>query len=143
MKYLIMKCEELRDQYECDAARTPITMTDNWKTWYKDNNPDYYFEVYEYKNNHFTCIKDYTTSTENGMVFVWFDENTPEYEFNVITRFPDYNRDMPIPKDLYARAKMGEDFEDALSNCGYISWNEGDTYYAYTEYHDNHICCPY
>lgn len=143
MKYLIMKCEELNDQYECDADRTPITMTDNWKTWYKDNNPNYCFEVYEYKNNHFTCVKDYSTSMENGMVFVWFDEDTPVCEFNVITRFPNYNRDMPMPKDLYARAKMGEDFDDSLSNCGYVSWNEGDRYYAYTEYYDNRISCPY
>ena len=143
MKYLIMKCEELGDQFECDADRTPITMTDNWKTWYKNNNPDYHFEVYEYKNNHFTCIKNYDTFMENGMVFVWFDEDTPVCEFNIITRFPNCNRDMPMPKDLYARAKMGEDFDDSLSNCGYVSWNEGDRYYAYTEYYDNKICCPY
>ena len=118
-------------------------MTDNWKTWYKNNNPNYRFEVYEYKNNHFTCVKDYDTSMENGMVFVWFDEDTPEDKFNVITRFPNYNRYIPMPKDLYARAKMGEDFDDSLSNRGYVSWNEGDRYYAYTEYYDNRICCPY
>lgn len=143
MKYLIIKCEELSDQYECDANRTPITMTNDWKEWYKKEKPDYYFEVYEYKNNQFVCVKNYETCMEHGMVFVWYDDSTPEGTYNVIKRFPDFSRDTPMPMDLYERAFRGEEFDDSLLNCGYVSWIEEDKYYAYTEYDDNRISSPY
>lgn len=143
MKYLIMKCEELGDQFECDANRIPITITNDWETWYKKTKPDYYFEVYEYKNNQFTRIKDYETSLEHGMAFVWYDDSMPECTFNVIEHFPNYDRHMPMPRDLYERALEGKEFDDSLKNCGYISWAEDDRYYAYTEYYDNRICSPY
>ena len=142
MKYLIMRCEELNDQYECDANRTPITMTDNWMEWYKKTEPDYYFEVYEYKNNQFVCVKDYATSMEQGMAFVMFDDDD-EDKFTIIERFPNFNRDNPMPKTLRKRALKGEDFDDSLRNCGYVSWFEKGTLYAYTEYYDNRINTPY
>lgn len=143
MKYLIIKCEELGDQWECDANRTPITMTNDWQAWYKKAKPDYYFEVYEYKNNQFVCVKNYEASMEQGMAFVWYDDSMPECTFNVIERFPNFDRYTSMPVDLYERALEGEDFDDSLKNCGYVSWAEGDRYYAYTEYYDNRICSPY
>ena len=54
-----MKCEELHDQYECDAYRTPVAITDDWAVWYEINKPDYLFEIWEYKDNIFTLIKYY------------------------------------------------------------------------------------
>ena len=30
MQYLIVKCEALSDQYECDADRTPLCITDDF-----------------------------------------------------------------------------------------------------------------
>lgn len=54
-KYLIVKCDELSDQYECDADRIPVCLTDNW-TYYNE----YGYEVYEVlKNNTFKLIKSY------------------------------------------------------------------------------------
>ena len=54
-KYLIMKCDELSDQYECDADRSPVCLADNW-TYYNE----YGYEVYEVlKNNTFKLIKSY------------------------------------------------------------------------------------
>lgn len=143
MKYLIMRCDELGDQYECDANRIPVTMTNDWTTWYKKTEPDYYFEVYEYKNNRFVRVKDYATTMEHGMAFVWYNDSMPEYTFNVIERFPNFDRYTAMPTDLYERALQGEEFDDSLTNCGYVSWVEDDRYYAYTEYYDNRICSPY
>ena len=142
MKYLIIKCDELNDQYECDANRTPITMTDNWMEWYKKTSPDYYFEVYEFKNNEFILVKDYETSMEQGMAFVMFDDDD-EDEFTIIERFPNFDRNKSMPKALRKRALKGEDFDDCLRNCGYVSWFEKGTLYAYTEYYDNRINTPY
>ena len=54
-KYLIMECNELSDQYECDADRSPICLIDNWAYYNK-----YGYEVYEVlKNNTFKLIKNY------------------------------------------------------------------------------------
>lgn len=54
-KYLIVKCDELSDQYECDADRIPVCLTDNW-AYYNE----YGYEVYEVlKNNTFKLIKNY------------------------------------------------------------------------------------
>lgn len=142
MKYLIIKCDELGDQYECDANRTPITMTDNWMEWYEKTSPDYYFEVYEFKDNKFILVKNYETSMEQGMAFVMFD-NDDEDKFTIIERFPNFDRNKPMPKTLRKRALKGEEFDDSLRNCGYVSWFEKDTLYAYTEYYDNRINTPY
>ena len=59
MKYLIMKCEGLIDQWETDAARDPITMVDDWKKWEKEFKPKWSYEVYEFNNNNFTLIKEW------------------------------------------------------------------------------------
>lgn len=142
MKYLIIKCDELGDQYECDANRIPITMTDDWTEWYRNTNPDYYFEVYEFKNNEFTLVKDYETSMEQGMAFVMCNDDD-ENEFTIIERFPNFDRNKSMPKTLHKRALKGEEFDDSLRNCGYVSWIEKGKLYAYTEYYDNHISSPY
>lgn len=47
MKYLIVKCEELLDGWECDASRTPMYVTNDWK----QNRPKYRFEVYEIRSS--------------------------------------------------------------------------------------------
>ena len=59
MKYLIMKCEGLSDQWETDAARDPITMVDDWEKWEKEFKPKWSYEVYEFNNNNFTLIKEW------------------------------------------------------------------------------------
>lgn len=144
MKYLVMKCEPLEDAFECDAYRSPITMTNDWKKWYEKNHPKYSFEVYEYKNNSFSRIKEYDAPMEEGMVLFWYDEATEDEDgFNVIRYLPHYDRDMPMPKDLYNRMMKGKEIENCLKNEGYASWVEGDTTYVYTEYYDNTICSPY
>lgn len=142
MKYLIIKCDELSDQFECDANRTPITMTDDWMEWYKKTNPDYCFEVYEFKNNKFVLAKDYQTFMEQGMAFVRYD-NEDEDKFTIIERFPNSNRNDPIPKALRKRALKGKDIDYSLCSCGYVTWFEKNTLYAYTEYYDNHVSQPY
>lgn len=56
MKYLIVKCVPLDDQWECDADRSPMFITDDWKR----DVPDYAFEVWEIKENYtLELIRDY------------------------------------------------------------------------------------
>lgn len=56
MKYLIIKCEELADQWECDANRTPVCITDDYSIYGLG------YEVYELQaDSTFKLIKEYYT----------------------------------------------------------------------------------
>lgn len=57
-KYLIVKCVELGDQWECDADRKPITLVDNWRKYLKSHRKGFY-EVYELQGDKFVLIKGY------------------------------------------------------------------------------------
>lgn len=140
--YLIMECHELGDQWECDARRSPVTLTEDWMVWYEKTNPTYPFEVYEFINDTigFTCVKEYDTPMEEGMVFAYYGDDD---ESIVIEKFPNATRHTKVPKDILARARRGEDYDNSLRNCGYISWLEDEILYCYTEYADNRISSPF
>lgn len=54
-KYLIIKCEELNDQYECDADREPICLTDDYNKYNK-----WGYEIYGINDdNSLTKLKSY------------------------------------------------------------------------------------
>ena len=55
MKYLIIKCTELCDQYECDAYREPICITDNYDDFNK-----YGYEIYKICSESLVLIKEYS-----------------------------------------------------------------------------------
>ena len=55
-KYLIVKCLPLDVQFECDADRTPICLTDNYTDFL-----EYGYEIYELQDdNSFELIYDYS-----------------------------------------------------------------------------------
>lgn len=56
MKYLIVRCAELNDQYECDCDRLPIKLVDNYEEYYDR----YGYEVYEcLPNGNLNLIQSY------------------------------------------------------------------------------------
>lgn len=138
--YLIMECRELGDQWECDADRSPVTLTEDWKQWYNETKPFYPFEIYEFVDNKFSCIKDYTTSIEKGMAFVYYTQNDSPV---VIEKFPNRTRNSQVPAHIMKRAKAGDDYENDLECWGVMSWFENDVMYGYAEYYNNDICNPF
>lgn len=46
MKYLIIKCVSLSDQYECDAYREPVCVTNNTALYEGKS-----YDIYEIHNN--------------------------------------------------------------------------------------------
>ena len=139
-KYLIMKCEELGDQWECDCNRTPITMCEDWQKWYQQNkNIKYDFEVYEFKNNSFELIKKYTTPMEEGMaLYYWTEKQNPEKDFpTIIYKYKNYTRKNSIPKECFPFIEKGVDLDNSLLNCGTITFYIDTNYYVYGEYYDN------
>ena len=56
LKYLIVKCRLLSDQFECEADKIPLFLTDDWK---RDCPKKGYYEVYELTStNNFKLIKE-------------------------------------------------------------------------------------
>jgi len=149
--YLIMKCEELHDQYECDVNRIPVAITPDWEKWIVKNEPTYNYEVWSYSvvEGTFSCIKNYNDYFEKGMAFYWWNEGeNPEEDLpHVIAKFPNTNRNDKIPK-IVEKAMIGitedkNDFDNELDNCGYITWWDDDKYYIYGEYSDNRYSWGY
>lgn len=139
MQYLIMRCDYLNDQYECDADRTPITITANYELWLEKNDPDYNYEVYEFINGEFKKIE-----LESGMALYYWgkDADIDSEKPNIIEKFKDYSRDYAIPESVKEYIELtvfdGSDYDDSLSNCGYITWYDKDmNYYVYGEYYGN------
>ena len=144
MMYLIMKCDQLADQYECDVDRTPIALTSDWQTWVKENKPDYLFEVWEYDiNNQFTCIKDYEDPMEQGMaLYYWAPDEYIHWDSpHVVVKFPNYNRESPIPDIVIKRISTNTEKSEVynrLESRGFIKWYDNeDNYYVYGEYEDD------
>ena len=72
MKYLIIKCKELNDQYECDADRTPVCVTDDYSSYNKKG-----YEIYRIEENgNLTKIREYDEVSECYIgYFEWNDED--------------------------------------------------------------------
>lgn len=146
MKYLIVKCEELTDQYECDADRTPMYMTDDWKNNYPKN---YNFEVWELsKTGTFRCIKSYEDSMEEGMFFGYIVPDGDYFDnpddLVVLKKFPNKTKNEKCPKDIMKILKSKEYFEDCLKDSGYITgYNDGEKFYIYGTYEDNNYTVGY
>ena len=71
-KYLIVECNELGDQWECDADRKPITMVGDISFWKQLIG----YEIYELKaNGTFEIIKYY----EEGELYVQEDNRGTLY----------------------------------------------------------------
>lgn len=153
MLYLIMRCDELGDQYECDADRTPITLVENWKDWAKNHTPDYAYEVWQYNNDGtFSCIKDYNDVEEGMALYYWDEDEDPEENRpHIIANFPSTTRKSTIPSIVKQTIKKGAytwngktGVDNDLSNCGHITWyNKEKRYYVYGEYRGNHYIVGY
>ena len=144
--YLIMKCEELRDGWECDADRTPITLTEDWEKWFANTMPDYQFEVFEFQNGKFTLVKDYETPIEEGMsLHYWTREqwySTDMGKPTVVEKWEDVGRNDPIPEQVYRLAK--DEYEDeeemrrTLRCFGAMGWEDAEgNWWVYGRYADS------
>jgi hypothetical protein len=54
-KFLVIKCTELGDQWECDADRNPVCITDNYNKY-----NEFGYEIYGIRDNGtFILLKEY------------------------------------------------------------------------------------
>jgi hypothetical protein len=139
MKYLIIECNELGDQWECDADRTPICITEN---------PSEYgvgYEVCEIlSDGTLKKIRDYDEALEEGMaLYYWEDGQEGEEAPTIIEKYPNKDRDSfskSFFKKLKARVKFSETVADI--ECDILrSGAHGETiegkWVVFGEYRDN------
>lgn len=76
MMYLVIKCNELGDQWECDADRQPVCLTNDYSKYDKRG-----YEIYKVnEDNTFTLIRDYDTVSKEEMVIAIWNNSDFEYE---------------------------------------------------------------
>lgn len=69
--YLLMKCVELDDQYECDADRTPVGLFETIEE-INELKKDYLYEIYEINGTNVELMKEYDEAEEEGIALVRF-----------------------------------------------------------------------
>ncbi len=152
-KYLIVKCEELGDQYECDADREPMFLVDDWKDWINKNHPTYPFEVYKFVDEEeATLEKTYYEALDEGMALYYWDNDEEDHEAiapTVIAHYKDYDRNKKVPDKVWKIFRQGaywddgdefteKDFKNDLKCCGWAAWldKEYKKYWVYGHYAD-------
>lgn len=88
MRYLIIQCIPLGDQWECDAHRVPVCMTDDPSQY------GYGYEVWQVQEDGtFILIKEYETANESGMALYYWPEDAKDGEApTVLTKFHNMTR---------------------------------------------------
>jgi hypothetical protein len=106
MKYLIVKCEELLDQYECDCNRVPFKMVNDYSSY------GHGYEIYELnKDNTFRLIKEYDSCLEEGIGVYKLDENDKLKK--VYEKHKNMTRDN-IPKSQLKKWKHSYGFQGTI-----------------------------
>lgn len=110
MLYLIIKCSELGDQWECDTDREPICLTEDASQYGLG------YEVYQVNpNNTFTLIKEYDTALEFGIALYQWNEDDEEEEKmpTVLEKWKGKGRD-DISKSQVKKIKSKVGFRESI-----------------------------
>lgn len=138
--YLIMKCSELSDQFECDALREPFCLTEDPKQY------GYGFEIYEVKsNNTFELVKEYDVANETGFAIVdWIETDDDENDTAFVRKkYPNLTRETitksqvkQIKKEFGFTETVKEIFNDIFCS-GSHGEVVGENWRVFGEYLDN------
>lgn len=140
MKYLIVECRTLCDQFECDAYRRPLCMVDEWKGTKYDVEG---YEVYEVQaDGFFKQVREYDAIGEEGYALVYYKifNDIPV----IIKKWKNMTSD-EAANELVTNLKEYFPFEDFTEDevldyfRGNNEWSEqvGDKWYAFGQYWDN------
>lgn len=145
-KYLVIECNKLDDQWECDADRQPLCVTDDKNKFWKVG-----YEIYEiYPDGSLKLIKDYETTKEFGFaLYFWEGNENPECDApTVIEKMPNYEKCVPnnVLKSWIKQAHFYGSFDEIkkdIERCGGYSEDVGNKYYVIGTYADDKFDCGY
>lgn len=132
MKYLIVECNELGDQWECDCDRKPICITDDPQKYSSG------YDIYEVKKDgSLSLVKSYDEYNENGIVLLYQKED--EDEPIVLQEWKDIIRDevtLEIIKQCDFRKNTAKKIKSQIHCSGSYQENSAERIYLLTEYFD-------
>jgi hypothetical protein len=146
MKYLVIQCTPLGDQWECDAHRLPICMTDDPSQY------GYGYEVWRVQDDGtFVCVKEYETSNESGMALYYWHEDAKDGEApKVLTKFPNMTRWEVSPRVVSTVIQMAgfadadaEEILEEIRSCGSYGEECGSQWMVFGEYEDSQFTLGY
>lgn len=109
--YLVMKCEELSDQFECDANRTPICIVDDYTNYNKCG-----YEIYSInEDGSLKKIRDYDEVTDEYISYCEYNENESSDIPVKIVRLKEGSRDDITKNDIKKWCKQFG-FTDSLKS---------------------------
>ena len=130
MKYLIVKCKELEDQYECDCDRKPICITDDPQKYSSG------YDIYEVKEDGtLSLVKSYDEYNENGMTLLYQKED--EDEPITLQKWEGLERDdvtFEIIKQCGFRKNTEKKIKSQICSMGSYQENRTEGIYLLTEY---------
>ena len=145
-EYLIIQCEALNDQWECDAMRTPLCMVNDYSKYGLG------YEIWERQaDNSFKLIKDYEEALEKGFsLYSWdVDEETADCEPIVQYKKIGWTRN-DITKAFVKKLKQEAGFHNTVNeifnnivSCGFHGEVIGERWVVFGKYMDNHFTCGY
>ena len=148
MKYLVVKCEELGDQYECDANRIPVCITDDYSEYNK-----FGYEIYKVlENGKLKLIRDYDQTTNEGFAVYYWKVYTDDVEITdpTILESLSQKRREDFTKSLIQRLKKKYRFSDTVDDIFTEIRNTGsygdfieDKWVVIGEYYDGHYSLGY
>lgn len=146
MLYLIVECSELGDQWECDANRTPLCLTNDANQYGAG------YEVYQVNSdNTFTLIKTYDEAFESGMALYQWDDNDDDGEETpeILEKWKNKGRDditksqiKNIKKKIGFCATVNEIMNDICS-CGSHGETIQNKWVVFGEYRDGNYSLGY
>lgn len=138
-KYLIIECKELDDQYECDAYRKPVCLTDDISQF------GYGYEIYEItQDGKLKFVKDYYTGIEKGMAIVVYDLDDDDCIIDIFKKFRNKNKkDFDTPEKIAEIAQICGFTEDLryianeIKTCGEYGEVVDGAWVVFGDYEDN------
>lgn len=147
-QWLIMECEGLSDQWECDAYRYPILITSNEEKMRSMRSGNEVYEINE--DGTLVLIKAYDDYDEEGMaLYYWYKEENKEITPpHVLMKFPNLGSSNPIPNEVGKYFLLDNEDFSQFEDLGFLNFESDfdgheDVDVFYSGYRDNEFSDGY
>lgn len=146
-KYLLVRCEELHDQFECDCNRTPVCLVEDYKTVDTDG-----MEVYEILENGEigNCVESYEEYELCGYALIDMKDSEDKDNWIILDKiYADSRKEAWKDKKMkkwikkYFNDAEIDDIKDSFLGCGDYFDPDIDENIAITAFQGDILYYPY